>query len=410
MAFIDVVRWKEPSADVYAWKFPEDNLSTMTQLVVMESQEAVLFSKGKILAKFGPGKHTLSTENIPLLRTLYGIPFGGENPFTAQVWFVNKIQALNIPWQTDAFRFNDPDYKTMVPLRAQGRYGLKIVDAEAFLKKLVGTAAVYTAAGLTENFIGAIISKAKTGISKTMQSRLIGLKSVSAYLETIAADLKTEVAPFWAEYGFELTAIFVTSVDVDSSTPDGQQILQAMAQQSAQSIAGYTWQQGQSFRVADKALSSNSDLGVFGAMMMAGGNLFGGGGGNSGLLTPVPSSAGNSASASGQVQPEARQVFCSKCAKHYPTTSKFCPHCGNQAHLCPGCGTDNAPGVPKCVGCGKTLIQGGSRACVKCQAEIAGDAAFCAQCGQPQFKACTRCKGKLPEGSPYCPTCGQKVV
>lgn len=85
MAFIDVVEWSPQDNAEFAYRFPHSNLSTYTQLIVHESQEAVLFSKGQILGKFGPGKHTLSTQNLPLLRNLYGIPFGGKNPFMAEV-------------------------------------------------------------------------------------------------------------------------------------------------------------------------------------------------------------------------------------------------------------------------------------------------------------------------------------
>ena len=108
MAFIDVVSWESDSNNVFAYKFPNSNLSTATQLLVRESQEAVLFSKGQLMGKFGPGKHTLSTENLPLLRNLYGIPFGGKNPFLAEVWFVNKAGTLNIDWRTTPMRFMDP--------------------------------------------------------------------------------------------------------------------------------------------------------------------------------------------------------------------------------------------------------------------------------------------------------------
>ena len=62
MAIIDLVKWTpQGNKTIYAWRFQETNLSTYTQLIVQESQEAVLFSKGKIIAKFGPGKHTLNT-------------------------------------------------------------------------------------------------------------------------------------------------------------------------------------------------------------------------------------------------------------------------------------------------------------------------------------------------------------
>ena len=66
MKFIDVVEWQPQSNDIFAWRFPEENLSTAAQVIVRESQEAVFFSKGQILDKLGPGKHTLSTENLPL--------------------------------------------------------------------------------------------------------------------------------------------------------------------------------------------------------------------------------------------------------------------------------------------------------------------------------------------------------
>ena len=85
MALINYVSWDTEDVDTYAYKFPETNLTTATQLLVHESQEAVLFSKGKIVGKFGPGKHTLTTENLPILHKMYGLPFGKKNPFTAEV-------------------------------------------------------------------------------------------------------------------------------------------------------------------------------------------------------------------------------------------------------------------------------------------------------------------------------------
>ena len=74
MAIIDLVRWApQGSETIYAWRHPETNLSTYTQLIVQESQEALLFSKGQLVGKFGPGKHTLNTENYPTLTLRYSI-------------------------------------------------------------------------------------------------------------------------------------------------------------------------------------------------------------------------------------------------------------------------------------------------------------------------------------------------
>ena len=181
MAIIDLVEWLNTASEpVYAWKFRENNLSTYTQLIVRESQEAVLFSKGRLIGKFGPGKHTLDTENLPGLRNFFGIPFGGKNPFMAEVWFVNKLLPLNIDWETDGMPHHDPDYQTMVPLVAKGQYGLRVDDAERFLVQLVGTADRFTADELTRHFRGELVSKTKTAILQFMSFHGLGVKRVNA--------------------------------------------------------------------------------------------------------------------------------------------------------------------------------------------------------------------------------------
>ena len=90
MAIIDLVK-RSGSPNLLAWKFQSEELSTWTQLVVNELQEAYLVRGGVYVGPFGAGRHTLSTENLPFLRTVIGIPFGGKSPSTAEVWCVNSV-------------------------------------------------------------------------------------------------------------------------------------------------------------------------------------------------------------------------------------------------------------------------------------------------------------------------------
>ncbi|MDO4537544.1 MAG: SPFH domain-containing protein, partial [Coriobacteriales bacterium] len=277
MAFIDVVEWSPSSNDIYAWRFPQSNLSTATQLIVRESQEAVFFSKGQILGKFGPGKHELSTENIPLLRNLYGIPFGGRNPFYAEVWFVNRTMPLTIDWRTTPMRVMDPEYGAMVPLVAQGRYGVQVQDSEKFLVKLIGTMESFTATNLTDHFMGPLIAKTNSAIVSYMNANRVGITQIAGYLEQLGAFIAQPMSEFWDEFGLRLTGFYVTSIDIDKSSPEGRKISEAISDRSAQNIAGYTWQQRQSFDVANNAMSSNSGMGLLGVAMMGG--MFSQGGG-----------------------------------------------------------------------------------------------------------------------------------
>jgi membrane protease subunit (stomatin/prohibitin family) len=425
MAFIDVVSWDDNSSGpagvgpVFAWKFRSGGegkdhgmeLSTFTQLVVRESQEAVLFTKGQLLGKFGPGKHTLNTENLPLLRNLFGLPFGGKNPFFAEVWFVNKVVPLNIDWNTTSMKYHDPDYNAMVPIRAVGRYGLKVKDAERFLIKLVGAAGSFTAADLTDHFAGAMNAKTKSVLLSYMQSQRIGIKSISAYLEPLSQTLKASMLAFWEDYGFNLEGFYITSVEIDDSHPDGKRILEAIGRQSAQVIAGYSWQQAKAFEVAENAVDAAGKGGMLGALMMT--SMMGSGGGAMGaMLQPSPGGvpvAGASGQVGSGVAPVPREVFCSNCSKKYSSSSKFCPHCGDPYVPCPRCGTDNDQSARRCVSCGTPLVSAAS--CPACGTQLPPGANTCPRCVRAVggTATCSQCGSLLSPGDGFCSECGKKV-
>ncbi len=415
MAIIDLVRWApQGNQTIYAYRFPETNLSTYTQLIVQESQEAILFSKGQIVGKFGPGKHTLNTENLPILRSLYGLPFGGKNPFTAEVWFVNKLQPYNIDWSIDRMDIHDADYNTGIPLVAKGRYGLKITDAERFLIKIVGTKNSFDQNDLTDQFFGEFSTKTKSTVLQFMINNRIGLKQISAHLDSISEHLKTVMLPFWENLGLELTKFYVTSIEVDSSTEVGKRVLDAISRQSAQSIGGYTWQQEQAFGVANNAIDgfSNSNSGILGAVIAT--NMMGGLGGAGGVMQPQynqPTFGGTNQNQQGNnVQPvnQVKEVFCSNCSKKFPSTSRFCPYCGDPYDACPKCGTDNDKNAKRCVSCG-TPLQTEMSLCTNCNTPLAPGSSFCGNCGQQQAEnKCTRCGTALNPTIKFCPKCGQK--
>lgn len=415
MAIIDLVRWApQGNQTIYAFRFPETNLSTFTQLIVQESQEAILFSKGQIIGKFGPGKHTLNTENLPVLRTLYGLPFGNKNPFTAEVWFVNKLQPYNIDWSIDRMDIHDADYNTGIPLVTTGKYGLRIMDAERFLIKIVGPKNSFDQVDLTDQFYGEFSTKTKSTILQFMIKNRIGLKQISAHLDNISEHLKLIMLPFWENLGFELTKFYVANIEVDSSTDVGKRVLDAISRQSAQSIGGYTWQQEKAFDVAKDAVEglSNSNSGIMGAVIATG--MMGGWGGAGGVMQPQynqPSFGGTNQPQQGDIatpENKVKDVYCSNCAKKFPSSHRFCPHCGDPYNPCPNCGTDNDKTARRCVSCGVQL-QNEIGLCPHCNAQLAAGSAFCSNCGKQQNEdACSRCGTALPPTVKFCPKCGHK--
>ena len=410
-AIINLVKWEtKPEEQLFAWKFPATNLSTNTQLVVSESQEAILFSKGQLIGKFGPGLHTLSTENLPTLRNLFGIPFGGRNPYTAEVWFVNKTTPLNIDWTTDSMMYQDPDYDVMVPLLAKGRYGIKIVDAEKFLIKLVGTTSTFSSLQLTDNFYGATVAKTKSVILQFIISNKIGIKTISAFLDGLSESLRLSIATIWEEYGFQLINLYITTIEVDSNNDTGKDILKAMKQRSAQIIGGYTWQQSQVFELGDKAVNSigkgNGQSSLLEAVIAT--NLVGSFSGR-GLLDPPTSYKDQEKNPNGHnsVATSVREVYCSNCAKKFSSNMKFCPYCDDPYTACLKCGSDNDKNAKKCVSCGTGLSESGST-CINCSTPLIDGALFCAGGGKSVSESVVSCKrcGYKVGSQPFCSQCG----
>ena len=94
MAIIDVVKWESNTKEL-VHKFPSENLRLGTQLVVHAGQTAFFVKGGQVLDEFESGTYTIKTSNIPLLGKIVNLAFGGDTPFQAEVWFVNKLAILD---------------------------------------------------------------------------------------------------------------------------------------------------------------------------------------------------------------------------------------------------------------------------------------------------------------------------
>lgn len=431
MAFIDCVSWEAEGKEfIFAYRYPETNLTTYTQLLVHESQEALLFSKGSIIGKFGSGdKYTLDTENIPLLRSLFGIPFGGKNPFTAEIWFINKLHPASLKWLVRGIPVHDVDYQTLLPLMASGQYGLQVTDSERFLINMVGKKDVFSESDMLLQADGEFCSKIKAAVVQFMTTQKVGFKSISAHLDSLSTYLKQCMAPFWDEYGLKMTKFYINDITIDNTTPEGAKVAKALASQASMSITGHSWQQEQMFRMAtnavDKIGNATGNNGLIAGIMavhLMGGSI--GGGMTNGLMQThnnqptfgggqgEPNIQGNNLNESKVRSPI---IYCANCSKKHLSTEHFCPHCGSEYNPCPRCGSDNPKTARRCVSCGTSLSQVNiSSVCSSCGSSLLPGALFCPQCGIRQNTSeeggvCSRCGNTIPLGSHFCPKCGQKV-
>ena len=166
MALIDVVK-REMSDNELCKKFPSNDLRMGSQLVVYPSQIAFFVKGGMIYDEFETGTYTLKASNIPLLNKVVNLPFGGNSPFQAEVWFVNLTTKLDIKWGTNAsIQLEDPKYNIIVPVRAFGQYGVKVTEPKIFLKTLIGNMSDFSAQKVDRYFKGKMLSLLNSLIAK----------------------------------------------------------------------------------------------------------------------------------------------------------------------------------------------------------------------------------------------------
>ena len=144
------------------------------QLVVQEFQSAVFFRDGKAYDVFGPGRHTLATQNLPLLAGLIGLAFGGQSPFRTTVYFVNQREFLNQGWGTaQPIVYRDSDFG-MVRLRAFGTFAFQVNDPQLFVNKVVGGQGMYTTADIVE-YLKSIISQSLVPALGKLQTSVLDI-------------------------------------------------------------------------------------------------------------------------------------------------------------------------------------------------------------------------------------------
>ncbi|KAI7262205.1 hypothetical protein KC345_g9503 [Hortaea werneckii] len=262
MAIIEVVKYDGP-AGVFAWKYPNQELGTWTQLIVNESQEAILFKGGQALDSFTAGRHTLSTANIPILSSVVNLPFGGKSPFTAEVWFVNKMNSMNVKWGTSApLQLQDPKYKIMVGVRAFGQFGVRVDDPRKFLLKLVGTLPLFDQETMVNYFRGLLMSNINELISSYLVHKKISILEINAYVVEISKHIQGRLASSFVDNGIELNNFFIDSINIPDDDPATVRLKEALAKKAEMDIIGFTYQQERSFNTMEEAAGNPGNIGA----------------------------------------------------------------------------------------------------------------------------------------------------
>lgn len=366
MAIFEVLQYLDESGQNLATRIGPATVNMGSQLIVRETQTAVFYRDGKALDTFGPGRYTLSTQNIPLLSTIMSIPFGGTTPFPVEVVFLNMKDMLDLKWGTkEPVTYRDTEFG-MIDLRAFGKFSLKIRDPKLLVGTVVGQKSVYRVTELEEWLRDMIVQE----LTDTLGEKMTSMLDLAKNYNEIAQLLKAKVSTDFERYGVEITAFVLGAI---TPPPDVQE---AIRERQKAGILGPAMDVYAKKKAADAMMEAAKNPSGMAGM---------GVGLGAGMMMPQMMAS------SMQSQPQVQQGGGAAAAATEP---------------CPKCKTPVAKGAKFCANCGAST----STLCVACQAPLPSPTAkFCSACGKPQSASCPKCNAMIAAGAKFCAGCGAAV-
>jgi excisionase family DNA binding protein len=228
---VEIIEWTDDSRDTLSYRFPDDDkeINRGAQLIVRESQAAQFVYLGQYGDLFGPGNHTLTTNNIPVLTRLQGWKYGFESPFKADLYFVTTRLFTGNKWGTaNPVMVRDQDFG-IVRLRAFGTYDFRIVDAPRFLKEVAGTDDHFR----LDEFADVMRSRIVSVFSEALASSKIPALDIATRQGELGAALLPLINPSMKEkYGIELATFVLENLSVPA------EVEQAIDKRSGMSAIG----------------------------------------------------------------------------------------------------------------------------------------------------------------------------
>ena len=314
-----VIEWKNPGPEDIVWKYPVEEITWGAQLIVNEYETAVFFRDGKAYDVFGPGRHQLTTRNLPLLTGILSRIAGfSESPFKALVFIIStKVFAGKYGARAQTTE--------LAPLQVHGTFWFKVESPQLFVMEVVGGQNAYSSADVNNYLRGYINERVIDELSH------YDLLTVFTKLDETSISTKNAILDAFKRIGLDLTDLRFEGID---TTPEYRDRLFWLKQtRAAEEVLRM-----ETVKEAAKELGKSSGAGLGTGMVLI-----------PQIMTPTgPASA-----------PAAALVICPKCSAKVPATSKFCAECGTTL-AAPTTGTINCP---------------------KCGHAVITTAKFCPECG-----------------------------
>ncbi len=313
--FIDVIEWNEPADGILSYRYPMHDLEIQNggRLTVRESQMAVFVNQGKIADVLGPGVHTLSARNLPILTGMMHWDRNPESPFRSDLYFFSTRQQLDQKWGTATpITMRDHEFGE-VRLRCFGIYSYRVADPQAFFSRVSSTRGVYFAEDLDSQLRNMILAH----ITGVLADSSVTFLDLAANQTKLAAKISEGLRPLFAELGLALTQFVVDNISLP------EELAKVLDQRIGMTMefnqGRYSrYDAAESFDLVAAASNGGAGMSLIAGAAVA--QIF-----SAKFRTPV---VGTMIPAATAVATAPSSKFCRDCGQSIPARGKFCAECG----------------------------------------------------------------------------------
>ncbi len=242
-----VIKWDMGMNDIFVYRHPVENFNIGSQLIVSEGQKALFFRNGKGLDVFGPGRHILETQKLPLLEDILKFPTDADLTFDSKVYFA-RTNRLRVKWGIPELPLRNPGMNFYVKIGFSGSCEVQLLDDNESVRKLVymirqssagentepvavGGEEKYTSQYLSEKFRDVITTRLSTMMTNFIQVNNINILDIESQKTTISEFFRNDLNKVFSEYGLKIPPMLfnVTAIRMQR-TPEVEQWIRQEAE------------------------------------------------------------------------------------------------------------------------------------------------------------------------------------
>ena len=236
------------------WKHPNRNLSIDSQIIVNESEEALLFENGQLLHVLKAGKHKINSGNIPGLDGIIRRSVGNTPVIRIDTWFVNKVVSTDYKWGIQ-LQVKDNTHQLLVPVGSYGSILLKIEDPASFVIQVVGKNERLKKEELQKFILPCIERGLKEYIAERIKEGILDVFSIETILGKASNNVKNSLKAVFEKYGLTVVDFFVQGIQVQGESPEYKKIKESLADAASLKIRAKAASEAKGFYKDQKELN-----------------------------------------------------------------------------------------------------------------------------------------------------------